>query len=358
MSVVSEDAHLNQLASDWMHRGMDLAKENSAATLERAVRCFDEAIVLRRTLPLEENHFYRYGLSAGWINRGDALARRGGSGFAAEAVKSYDEALTLLESLPLEENALYPRRLAITWINRGTALQQQEISGGAWEAVECFREAIDVLEHSSAAHIADQQNLLAGAWGNLAGALMSSGEENADGIRLAAHKALALVEFSEKTDAVSAEVSLKVRHLLCRLVVKDIADQKPLSNPVIEEATDAVEEALALARIWKLRGETGFDKLAREIFRFGCRIYENGQPHFLGEFLMECLSPEGFDAAWLLDEETAGAAQAAIWEALGKLQLEGFRLVATPHFESFLSNIQELRRVEERLKQVRSAQTN
>ncbi len=166
MPLVSNDArHKNQLASDWMHRGIDLLNENSASTLERALRCFDEAIALRQTLPVNENHHYRYGLSAGWINRGDALARLGGTELLAEAVKSYDEALVLLESLPLEENVLYPRRFAITWINRGMALQKQKGSGDMWEALECFREAVDVLVHPSALAEEATDRILKGHFG-------------------------------------------------------------------------------------------------------------------------------------------------------------------------------------------------
>ncbi len=336
-----------------MHQGMDLANENSATTLEQAIRCFDEAIALRRTLPLEENHFFRYGLSAGWINRGDALARLGGSHFLVEAIKSYDEALTLLESLPLEENTLYPRRLAITWINRGIALQQQEASGGRWEAVECFREAIEVLEHPSGGEIADGWSLLAGTWTNLAGALMGAGEEDEEGARSAAHKALALIKSSERTNVLSAEAGLKARHVLCRLAVKSILNKRPLSKVVMTEATDAVEEALALTRHWKFGGATGLAPLVREIFRFGCRIYENSLPHFLAEFLMEGLAPEAFDEAIFRDPETLDAAQAAIWGVMANLQIDGFQFVATPRFEPFLSDIQELRKVEERLHQLR-----
>ncbi|HEY8966677.1 MAG TPA: hypothetical protein VIM58_09550, partial [Candidatus Methylacidiphilales bacterium] len=70
----------NEEASAWMHRGMDVLAEAapSASKLEEAVGHFDRAIALRRTLPLAENPFFRYGLSAGWINRGDAFARIGG----------------------------------------------------------------------------------------------------------------------------------------------------------------------------------------------------------------------------------------------------------------------------------------
>ena len=203
MPLLSEDLHRrNQLASDWMHQGMDLANGIASLDLEQAIRCFDEAIALRRTLPLEENPFFRYGLSAGWINRGDALARLGENASLNEAVKSYDEALLLLEDLPLEENALYPRRLAIAWINRGIALQKRDDPGGRWEAMECFREAIGVLEQSAALGIDDRLSLLAGAWTNLAGILAGAGEE---GTCSAARQALALVRSSEHADFLSAE---------------------------------------------------------------------------------------------------------------------------------------------------------
>ncbi len=342
-----------------MHQGIDLAKENSVITLERAVRCFDEAIALRSTLPLEENHFYRYGLSAGWINRGDALAQLEGSRSLEDAIKSYDEALLLLETLPLEENPLYPRRLAITWINRGIALQKRETADDKRETTECFREAIAVLERFSAVSIADSHSLLAGAWTNLAGVLAGAGEAEAEDARSSANKALALVRYSEQTDIVAAEMGLKARHALCRLAVREMVSKKALSKTAIAEATDSVDEALALARHWHFfQKRNDLVELTREIFRFGCRIYENGQPHFLAEFLMEGLAPETFGGAIPPNQEIFDAVQAAIWSVVAKLQLDGFQFVATSAFEPFLSDLQELRLVEERLEQIRPTKTN
>jgi hypothetical protein len=344
----------NQLASDWMHRGMDLAGKNSVKALKKAIRCFDEAIQLRRTLPLEDNPFFRYGLSAGWINRGDALARLGGDHFLTESIKSYDEALSLLESLSLDENVLYPRRLAITWINRGTALQNRETTDSLWEAVECFREAIAVLQHPTASAISDLSPLLAGAWTNLAGALINSGEED-EGARSAARHALELIQLSEKKEIASAEVGLKARHGLCRLAARVLLSKKNLPQNCLAEAAEAADGAMILARHWQARGTLSFVKLAREIFRFGCRIYATGQPHFLAEFLLESLVAETHEAPFLLDQETFEAAQAAIWSALEKLQFDdGFQFVAAPHFQSFLSDVVELRKVEERLQQLRT----
>ncbi len=345
-------ASTNQLASDWMHRGIDLLNEGSVVTLEKAVRCFDEAIALRRTLPLDENDFFRYGLSAGWINRGDALANLGGKQALAEAVKSYDEALVLLESLPLPANMLYPRRLAIAWINRGIALQKQDASAELWEAMECFREDIAVLEHSSVRAISDLVPLQAGAWTNLPGALAGGGEAASADARAAARKALALTRASERTDLVMAEAALKARRAFCSMVVRDIANKRPLPDRIIAEAMDGVGDAMALSRHWKAAQHPKLAGLTLEIFRFGCRIHEHSQPDFLADFLLQHLDPEKSSAPLYLDPETIVAVRATILSVLESLQVNGFEFVATSRFEPLLSGIQQLRRVEECLDQV------
>ncbi len=347
MPTVSNDIHdKNQLASDWMHRGIDLLSEDSLVALERAVRCFDEAIALRSTLPLGETPFYRYGLSAGWINRGDALARLGGRARLTRAVMSYDEALKLLESLPLAENVLYSRRLAITWINRGMALQNEDAPCDMRQASECFRAAIAALESPWAQEIADRPSLLAGAWSNLAGSI----PEDREGARAAAGKALSLVRSCERTDLLSAEVGLKTRHLLCRVAVKDLAGHHEL---FLSEATTAVDEAMALARHWTFRDRADLDRLAQEIFRFGCLIYEKHQPQLLPRFLAECLAPELFGKTICPGRETLDAAEAALWSILTKLQPDGFQFLATPQRAPFLAGIHELKMLEDRIKQLR-----
>ncbi len=163
------------------------------------------------------------------------------------------------------------------------------------------------------------------------------------------------MRYAEPTDLVSAEVGLKARHLLCRLAVKDIVNKKSLPKDAIAEAADAVDEALYLARQWKFLDRADLAKPTREIFRFGCRIYESSQPYFLAEFLMECLAPEAFDGAIVSDEDTFDAARAAIWSALGNLQPDGFQFIATSDFGPFLADIRELRKVEERLEELRQA---
>src|SRR5262245_42422313 len=98
-------------------RGLELLEANTPASLREAVQCFDDAITLRRELPLSENCWFRYGLIAGWMNRGDALTRLGSADELGEALRCYDEALSQLRELPMHESPLFIRRLAIAWLN-------------------------------------------------------------------------------------------------------------------------------------------------------------------------------------------------------------------------------------------------
>lgn len=345
-------------AAAWMHRGIDLLNmATTPAGLEEAVRCFDQAIALRRLLPLAENSRYRYGLAAGWMNRGDALARLGAKEHLAESVKSYDEALRLLRTLPLDEDPLYPRRLAIAWINRGFAWQKGNSPADATEAIRCFREALAVLEDSPAALIADQGLLRAGALTNLAGALLNTSDQPAPEARRLAHLALALIEGTERTDAPAAEAGFKARHVLCRSIAAEFGDGKSIPPELRTVTTNAVDDGLALARYWEQRGERGFRALAEDLFRFGCRVYPAGQPRVLAEFILENLDPENADGVPPLNREMREAAVAALWNALKEIQRAGFPSPSTPRFGHLLENLRHLRVTEERLERLRQVAT-
>ncbi|MCE0524219.1 MAG: hypothetical protein LV480_15045 [Methylacidiphilales bacterium] len=342
-----------ELARSWMHRGIDLLNANSPVSLKQAVHCFDRAIALRRAQPLAENPRYRYGLAAGWMNRGDALARLGGKEPLAESVKSYDEALALLRELPLAEDPLYPRRLAIAWINRGFALQKE--TGARPEAILSFRESLAVLEDSGAADITDLAVLKAGALTNLAAGLLDANDGQAEETRNPARRALALIQDAEQIDPTAAEAGFKARHVLCRAIAAESRDGQSVPPELMAEATDAVDEGLALARHWEARGNAGFRALAEDLFRFGCRIYQTGQPHFLAEFLLESLDPEKQSGVPPLNREMHESAVAALWNALKEIQRDGFQSLSTPRFGQLLENLRELRVAEERLEQLRRA---
>jgi tetratricopeptide (TPR) repeat protein len=342
-------------ASRWMHRGIDLLKVNTPASLEEAVGSFDRAIALRSALPLDENPRHGYGLAAGWINRGDALARLGTDEQAAEAIRSYDEALRLLSALPLEEDPLYPRRLAIAWINRGVARQKENTPPVIADAIRCFREALAVLEDAASAGMADRDLLRAGTLVNLARALLDASNQPGPEARAAAHRALALVKEMEWENPAAAETGLKARHLLCRAIAIGASHGKSIPPELITEATDAVDEGLALARSWIKRGDTGFRALEEDLFRFGCRIYATGQPRFLAEFILESLDPGKADATLPFNREVHEAAVGALWNALTEIQRHGFPSPSTPQFRQWQENLRDLRVTEERLEQLRQA---
>jgi hypothetical protein len=346
-----ETAERNRLASVSMHHGMDLAQENSTEALEEAVRRFEEAIALRRTLPLEENPDFRYGLSAGLINRGDALARLG-AGRMGEAIDSYDEALALLKTLPLAGNSLFPRRLAIALINRGVVRQGQGTPASLADAAQSFREAINVLQQPFSSMIGDRRALLAGAWVNLAGALAAGDDPDTAGLRSAAAKTIELARGAGQDDLACAQMMLRACLILCRAAVRELLEKRTLSDDARAQAFKAIDEGLALAAHWLFRDE--FAGTAREILCFACRLYEQGEPTFLARFLMGQLAPERFGGAAPLDQPTADAIRAAIFRALEKMQADGFQFVTTPGVTSHLDGIEQLRIVEERLKEVRA----
>jgi tetratricopeptide (TPR) repeat protein len=342
----------NEQASEWMHRGIALLEQNSPAQLEEAVLFFDRAIALRRTLPLAENPEFRYGLAAGWMNRGDALTRLGSPDDVAKAVNSYDEALILLRNLPWLENPLYRRRLVIAWINRGLA-GQKRAAPDTGEATRCFREALAVMENSSAGVIADQPLLEAGAWTNLASAGLDDPHCCIEERRQAAQKALELVRDSERSIAAAAEIGFKARHALCRALAHAEEAGETVAPLWLEDAIEAVDEAMALAREWEQQGETRFRELAGELFRFGCRIYQIHRPRFLAEFILESFDGKGVSP---LQPGVREAAQTALWQALEKWQKNGFSALATGQFEQVLAQLGELRGAEERLQQLLRAE--
>lgn len=343
------------LACGWMHRGLDLLKANSPASLGEAVSCFDQAIALRRSLPLTTNAWFRYGLMAGWMNRGDALSRLGGEENWREAVISYDEALMLSFGLPLDENCLYPRRMAIAWINRGDTLQKEENPANQAEAAQCFREALAVLEDGSAIGIPDRPMLQAGAWVNLSGALLNLSPRSPLDVIAAANKALSLVGSLGLMEFRAAETGLKARHALCRAIAQEISEPGTVRDNLVAEATDIIDEGLSIARHWQLRGEASVCAPARDLFCFGCHIYQIYQPHFLAEFILESVDPEKTKGALRVDHKIYQVATASIKSAVGEMLRGEFSSISTPAFHRTLDRLRDLRVAQNRLETLRSA---
>ena len=79
----------------------------------------------------------------------------------------------------------------------------------------------------------------------------------------------------------------------------------------VHEATDAVDDGLALVRSWEQRGGVWFRGLAFDLFRFGARVYAHYQPQFLEEFIEDNLNPALSSPSYVESTEMVMAAQEA-----------------------------------------------
>ena len=306
-------------ASDLMHQGMDLMADPRPEAASEALAYFDRALAIRESLPLETSPLLRFGVAACWLNRADALMRLGGQPQVSEAIRSCDEGIQVLRTLPLGEDARFPRRLALALHNR--ALFRQGSSAGGDPLVD-FEEALAVLKSEDAAAIEDLPYLLAVVWTNLAHALAVEGSPEA-AVRAcaAASQAIVLVSEVEGEAPGAAEVGLKARHALCRALAQRLsagpaADTTALAD--VHEATDAVDEGLALVRRWEQRGVAAFRGTAVDLFRFGLNVYLVYQPQFLQEFLNENLDPAASSDGYATDPDIVAAAKEVV-ELHGRL---------------------------------------
>lgn len=222
----------NDAASVWMKRGMALCHEPSPERLKAAIGCFDQAIEIRKTLPVETEPWFAYGLSAGWLNRGDAFRQLASASDLEEAIRSFDEGIALLRRLPLDENPLYRKRSIIAWLNRGLCLHAQKTDHGLAEALHSFGKCISLLEPEAAFQIPEYRQLLAAAWTNRGNVLLDFPKPAAADARIAAVNALQILAARETNEPELAEIALKARHILCRAIAHLLAETDG-SGPVV-----------------------------------------------------------------------------------------------------------------------------
>ena len=289
-------------ASVLMEEGIRLLKSENDA--DAALLYFDRALELRRQLP-GEMPMHAYGLAACWLNRAEALTRLGPSHHAM-ALRAYDEALALLRSLPLDVDVRFSKRLAIAHQNRALVLAAQDPPAIA-DAVSTLANAIAVLDHAEAMDAREREYLLAVVWMNLANIQASEATTTSDlAAQEAARRALTLIKAREHEDAAAAETGLKALHVLCRIAAGRLvaqADRDTVMADDVHEATDLAEDGLELVREWERRGVDRFRSVAADLLRFGARVYAHYQPHFLHEFINEQLDPQQSSDAYVQSAE-------------------------------------------------------
>ena len=305
-------AALNRQASVLMKRGIACLEAGTTASWTEAIPFFERAIEIRRALPLDRNPMFRYGLAAGWMNRADALTRLGGAENLDIAMTSYDEAIAVLNAMNLDASPLFRRRFAMAWQNRGlTAERHARLT----EAARSFDAAIAALSVEAADAIDDRNVILAVAWTNRA--RVHAAADEAVHARRSAHTALSLVRDREHTEALAAEAGLTARHVLCQALARAIEGHDGSAPPEERaDATDAVDEGMALARHWERRGVERFRPLAFDLFRFGVRVYHAHQPQFLNEFVLENVDPDASSGAFVGSPEMRAATLESLWLSL------------------------------------------
>ena len=230
-------ANRAKLALTLMNQAHAQQLTNDPAQITAAVASYEQAIAILRTLPHAENPALANSLGAAWMNRGQLLHRLRSNAQIAPALESFQEALAVFQSIRGEPNPWVRRNFLGTLLNRAVLL-------------------MDLSEHRGA--LAD------------------------------ARLALQLAPRHEREELVDADLSLKLRHLACNALIRLIAVAPATEQPALaSEATDLVDEGLALAREWSARGDTSLAVIAARLFRFGAQLYRVHQPHFLAEFVTE-----------------------------------------------------------------------
>jgi tetratricopeptide (TPR) repeat protein len=325
---------VNAQAKQSMQHGIQLMEKGDPDSLLEAQSCFERAISLRETLPLEENPVFRWGLVAGWMNRGDALTRLGGLKRLNEALRCYDTAIAHVHRLPLDSHPMIRWRLTVAWINRGITEQAKADETAAEKALRCFDTALQVMRDQAENPRPDYQQVQAAAWMNRANALLLLSPAP---WRDAAHAARQAVHHSrsqEKAGGIMAETGIKGRYVLCQALAH-LLETPPVDADEAEvwilEATDAVEEVMNLTCM-----DAGYHALREAIFHFGCRIYRAFQPHFLAEFMNDSETTGG------MSEGMRRAAQEALAQAAIQIRQENLAGYTPGRLDRLIQTLQSL----------------
>jgi hypothetical protein len=105
------------------------------------------------------------------------------------------------------------------------------------------------------------------------------------------------------------------------------------------EATDAIEDGLAIARSFEERGDPQLRPLAERLFRLGAQLYANHQPQFLAEFVLETTATPSLAA----DDAFLSIAAGAVSAALDRLQRDPLSVASNREAEKLITTARSLR---------------
>ena len=341
---MTEPADGNPLPHElWLQRGQALEAEQR---IKEAVAAYDHAISLVRAAGNAAEPSARLALALAWMNRGNALQKRGTPSTLADSIRAYDEAIVLFRTLPLEKQPRLRNHLGAAWLNRGHALMVVADSA----AVGSFELAIAELGQIPLDADPFFRLNFAGAHTNLAHALLASAPDRA---AVSARAALAAIGAAERAHEAFAGLSLRARRALVMALGALLHLAERSAQPISElatEATDVIDDGLAVAAELERSGRIECRPLAVRLFHLGVQIYGAHQPHFLDEFVTETLATPGFGS----DAEFRAIAETALSQTLDRVQRSGIFLADTPDAKRRLETVRSLRATQEHLSTLRA----
>jgi tetratricopeptide (TPR) repeat protein len=326
-----------QRALDWLQQGQAMQAQGR---FDEALALYDQAIGAMLPAPRTDVAARRL-LGVVWMNRANALQQIGTAVSLADALGAYDEAIAVFETLPVDTDPLLRNHLGAAWLNRGHALLVASDRSG----IASFEQAIAQLEKLPLDADPHFRLNLAGAWTNLANAAL---EHDAARARDAAQAALAHLAPVERVHEAFAAMSLRARRALVMALGALLGGASAAPATFVSEATDAIDDGLALARRFELQAGAHLRPLAQRLFRLGAQLYGTHQPHFLGEFLVEHLSAPAFAA----DPEFRAVAEQALGQALAATQRPQIFVAGTADAARALTTVQALREAQRQLVQL------
>lgn len=227
------------------------------------------------------------------MNRGHEAMHRNDRESLIAACSEYETAIADLRDLPLAENPGWANSLGAALMNRASLLHRIHGIERARETLAVFSEAMAVL---SAIPVVSQP----WAHRNLAGTLVNRANllldlEQPEAALKDAETALNLVSTGAATIRIDAEIAIKAQRTLCDALGQIIVQPGACQDTIADRASNVVDDALALVRLWKTQGETGFEEIGIRFFRFGAELYRKHQPQFLAEFVLENVSADSRD---------------------------------------------------------------
>jgi len=317
LNASNKDKYLIDAGALYANLGQAYFRLGNPDSMAKVLDYYEQANAILKRLPWESNRRYRHHLAALWMNRGNLYWAPHTILPRDEAVRCFRLAIGYGMGLSTKE-APEAMLLANMWTNYGNLLKDSDHETDHQEAVLCYIRAICLLEsHTQNALSATFE--LAAVLSNLANlrAETIESERQFEKVVDGAYRALLLLEGHEHTHQLAAQISLQARRALCQAYGHWLYQtSEEVQADLYQDATDAVDEALALIRFWEQVGQSFLRPLASRFFRLGEQLYRQRQPRFLAEFILETLDPARSPGSLHGEAELMTIARESLQEAI------------------------------------------